>query len=349
MVMIKIRKTYWLPSIRHQWKAMEKENKGLSPFQQYDFVYNLWKNYYPYMILRKIIPVFYQIFEREEMVMIVPLNKHIDGRYSIFGDVNGCEYCDCVYKDGTDVLRYVSALRRHLGTTLFFSMIRESSPLFATLSNSDHYRFLSEKKNVEIRFSPDYASYYSSLSKSVRQNLRTAYNRMRKDHHHIDFVFLNKNKLFHSVYGDGEAPQATELADYPYDEISDTEKTDWYNKFIDLYVERHRRQYEVRTSWVKKWYLKHLNFSTVSLKHLDSSSSACVLIDNKLAAFMSGFENLRGTSWVIPRLSINQDFAFFSPGMILINETIKYLMSQTTIRNLDLSQGTEMYKYAMGG
>lgn len=298
--MIEIKKTYWMPSIKHQWKTLEKENKGLSPFQLYDFVYNLWMNYYPYVIIRKAFPVFYQVFEEREMVMIVPLNKHFDGRFSIFGDVNGCEYCDCIYKEGADVLRYINALKEYLGTPLKFSMVQESSPLYEALSKSDQYRFQYEKKNIEIKFTPDYLSYFSSLSKSVRQNLRTSYNRMRKEQHKMEFIFIKNDKLYHSAYVDENAPQATDLPDYPFDKISYKQKSSWYNKFIDLYVERHKQQYEVRTSWLKKQYLKHLNFSTVSLKHLDNSSSACVFIDNKLAAFMSGFENLCGNKWVIP-------------------------------------------------
>ena len=48
-------------------------------------------------------------------------------------------------------------------------------------------------------------------------------------------------------------------------------------------------------------------------------------------------------------VSTFQDFAFYSPGMLLINEAIKFFIEETNIRNLDLSQGEEMYKYKMGG
>ena len=74
-----------------------------------------------------------------------------------------------------------------------------------------------------------------------------------------------------------------------------------------------------------------------------------MFIDGNLAAFMSGFKNQERTTLIIPRLSINGDFLFYSPGLMLVNETIKFLYKQTSIRELDLSQGTEKYKFDMGG
>ncbi|PIK21234.1 GNAT family N-acetyltransferase [Prevotella intermedia] len=74
-----------------------------------------------------------------------------------------------------------------------------------------------------------------------------------------------------------------------------------------------------------------------------------MFIDGQLSAFMSGFKDQNNTTLIIPRLSINNDFLFYSPGLMLVNETIKYLYNQSTIRELDLSQGTEKYKFDMGG
>lgn len=70
-------------------------------------------------------------------------------------------------------------------------------------------------------------------------------------------------------------------------------------------------------------------------------------IDGTLAAFMSGL--VKDNVFVVPRLSINNEYRRYSPGIILINEAIKYFISDTKITILDLSQGQESYKYNMGG
>ena len=59
-------------------------------------------------------------------------------------------------------------------------------------------------------------------------------------------------------------------------------------------------------------YIKNHNGLTIAL-----------YIDGKLASFMSGMLG-RQNEYVVPRLSINDEYGFYSPGMILINEAIKY-------------------------
>ena len=58
---------------------------------------------------------------------------------------------------------------------------------------------------------------------------------------------------------------------------------------------------------------------------------------------------IKTKSVIIPRLSINDDFLKYSPGIVLINETAKKLAENKNIDNLDLSKGDEKYKLSMGG
>lgn len=51
---------------------------------------------------------------------------------------------------------------------------------------------------------------------------------------------------------------------------------------------------------------------------------------------------------LVPRLSINMDYRRYSPGGLLINETIKYI-SLKEFREFDLQRGDESYKYNYGG
>lgn len=66
-----------------------------------------------------------------------------------------------------------------------------------------------------------------------------------------------------------------------------------------------------------------------------------------MAGFCSGY--IDNDSFVIPRLSINDEFARYSPGYLLINEAIKWFSANSNIRIIDLSEGAEKYKLDLGG
>ncbi len=66
----------------------------------------------------------------------------------------------------------------------------------------------------------------------------------------------------------------------------------------------------------------------------------------KPAAFLSGL--FSEDSLIVPRLSIDKEYQRYSPGMLLVVETIKHLQANTKIRTLALSQGDEKYKYQLG-
>jgi CelD/BcsL family acetyltransferase involved in cellulose biosynthesis len=162
----------------------------------------------------------------------------------------------------------------------------------------------------------NYENYYSSLSKNARQNLRTAYNRLNRDGKVIEFKFNR-----HLTNGQ-------------------------FNEIMELYVKRHEQRYGINTGSVKKWYLKHTNYSSKSLRKHINAAHAMLYVDGELAGFMSGY--LKDKRWIIPRLSINSDYKFYSPGIILIDNVIKY-MFENGLTILDLAKGDEPYKFQMGG
>lgn len=76
---------------------------------------------------------------------------------------------------------------------------------------------------------------------------------------------------------------------------------------------------------------------------------AIVKIDGQVAAFMEGYNNVRMESLEVPRLAINDEYYFYSPGVLLVNETMKWIYGQDDVSILDLCRGTEKYKTDMGG
>lgn len=74
-----------------------------------------------------------------------------------------------------------------------------------------------------------------------------------------------------------------------------------------------------------------------------------LLIDGKVGVFMQGFYNEGLKSFEIPQLAMNDEFSWYSPGLVLINETAKMFIADGRIRYIDLTRGTEKYKTDKGG
>ena len=118
------------------------------------------------------------------------------------------------------------------------------------------------------------------------------------------------------------------------------------DEIIDLYCRRHDERYGVKTSRLKRWFLKTQNFATRYYRFSPNALTMILYIGGKPAAFLSGLFN--DARLIVPRLSIDQEYRRYSPGMLLVVEAIKYLQENTKIRTLDLSHGTESYKYQLG-
>ncbi len=344
--MIEIKRHRWLPTLKKRWEELCKGNPLMSPNQQYDFVLNEWKDYYMYCYWQKMFPEFWEVIKDGKTVMIAPLCKVKNGTYKIFGRVNGCGVCDFIYKDETlikECLFNEGGLFRILNRDVFLSRIKLDSPLYSVLAE-----FKSDCKMIEhvrIPFVEDYHSYYNTLHKSVRQNLRTSYNRVLKDGMNIKLIVLYNNSLIVSDF----EPSINGERTYFSRELTKDNQKEYFNRMMSVYMSRHHKRYQVETGSLKKWYLLHLNFTTKNLKKLPNSCNVMLFINENLAAFMGGFFNIGENEILVPRLSIDDNFLFYSPGMLLVNETIRFLISETPCRILDLSEGVESYKLKMGG
>lgn len=315
--MLTCKKTYNIFAIKKDWIALQEKGGLHTPFQEYDYMQRTWKLFYPYYLKKKFVGRFYSFYDEGECVMIVPVAHYLKGRDAeLLANVNGLNYCDVLVADEKYVKPALAMMAKDYDT-LSCSKVLERSLLYSAMKDSvDADRTMN---NVCINFEDDYEAYNKSLSKSTRQNLRTAYNRLNSD---------GKELSFKVMFGGGNS----------FD----------YKPFIELYCERHAARYGVQTSGIKKWFLLHQSFATLNYTKNPRGLTMALCIDGQLAAFMSGMLGLKH-EYVVPRLSINDEFGFYSPGMLLLNEAVKYFMKETEVRHLDLSQGEEPYKYKMGG
>ena len=166
----------------------------------------------------------------------------------------------------------------------------------------------------------------TSLKKSVRQNCRTAYNRLARDgkKYELKIFFAPKNKPLKS---DRKAKKA-------------------FNECMKIYLNRQMKRYKTPKKYILR--IKYYDYFTRSVTD-ENGFISMLLVDNKIAAFMMGLSDLKRESIIIPRIAIDDEYNFYSPGLLLIDQTIKYLGENTPYRDLDLCDGDEKYKYDMGG
>ena len=116
---------------------------------------------------------------------------------------------------------------------------------------------------------------------------------------------------------------------------------------MNTYINRHRNRYNINTSVIKRFYLQHLDFSTRALMTNKNAMHCILYIGDQIGAFCSGY--IDKGKYVVPRLSIDDRFARYSPGYVLINEVIKMFSNDTLVHTIDLSEGAEKYKIDLGG
>lgn len=94
--------------------------------------------------------------------------------------------------------------------------------------------------------------------------------------------------------------------------------------------------------------IKTINFTTKMMRK-NKGLFVALVIDGESTAFMFGYININSHSYEVPRLAINDDYGFYSPGMVLISKAVEFFSNNSDIRKLDLCRGTEQYKLKMGG
>lgn len=267
---------------------------------------------------------FFAVYDGESIVMIVPCFRK--GKTLIMvGSAEAFDYVDSFYSSKASAYNrsaafgaFLDGAKRDGIEKIIWKWCPDDSPSKELLMKQSSLDIRCEAvDNTEITFS-DYDLHKASLSKSTRQNLRTAVNRLKRDKK--DFQY--KISLL--------------------DSITDSE----VEACLDLYYCRQERKYGLGT-W-RQLIKKHIDFNT-RLMRKRKGVIAILKIDGAVTSFMFGYLNKVDHSLEIPKLAIDDTYGFYSPGMLLVDMTLEALAKHTDIRKLDLCRGTEQYKLKMGG
>jgi len=314
--MIEIKKHKKMDDLEQVWKGLYNSCPSIVPMAEYEFVIMFNGGLVSKLssfLNKKSKNVYYEVLDNNETVLILPCvieNNEIVSMYTL-------DYYDCIFKNDISaekMFEYLKTISRFENKKLKMLRLKNDGATYGKLKNLVKFEDCNEC--VKINFSKDYEEYYSSLSKSARQNLRTAYNRANTDNLKFEFD-IHFGKTSKKVQ----------------------------NQLNKIYLNRRASRYN-NMSFIKKVLFKISDRIADVCFGLNSSFHACLSLNNTPVAFMAGLVN--GKELIVPRLAINDKYSRYSLGIVLVNETIK-VIQQKGFTCLDLSAGTETYKFQMGG
>ena len=313
--MLRVEKYKKIEQLEGYWKDLQSQNKNLDAMAEYDFVkiYLSGISNKIKALVKGFGAMFYCVFDDENPVLIftaVQKDDCIESAYTLdFFDVVTAESVD-----ETLVYEALLEISKSENKPLVLKNIKQGKNTYLKLKNQ--VRFEDDCSCVKIEFTDDYEAYYGSLSKHARQNLRTAYNRLKTDGLEFRFEFI-----------DGKTDK--KLA----------------SKLKNLYLDRRAKKYTNMNLLKKIVYKIDEPISKVCFR-LENSFSAILYVGDKIAGYMAGV--IKDGEVLVPRLAIDDSFSRYSAGVILVNETIKSLIEKK-LYILDLATGAEGYKTQMGG
>lgn len=312
------------------------ENSNARVFQKHYMISSMTS--LPFRLKRKSPLKCYAVYESGIAKVICPIWKYGGDTAYIVGSREGFEFVDIIHDRLSDIVlqdfyKELFIKMKSDGISLLtIKWLDESSQTYRCLQNLEEKGTIrihnfTEIPNVCIYLKePTYDEYFKRLSKHVRQNVRTAYNRLKKDNKVVQFdLFFLKT-----------------IDDYKKNELL-------LNEAMCLYLRRHENRYEKKTT-IKYRINREFQYLTRTIKLGDGVFGGLRDIETqKLVGFFEGYYDEYHNEIAVPRLAIDDKYSFYSPGMILVNEAVKYLYDKTSIRSLNLARGDEKYKYDMGG
>lgn len=301
------------------WNKLVSENSGISPYMNAEFI-RIYKKTMLFGRKRWRGRLVFYVCSFDKIQVICPIMK-IGANAYIAGDLCATGYLDFIYPreiKKEDFDKVFQLLGQKLkGKTFWINKINQSSQMNAWLK--ENAECVDKQVCVNIRLPENITDYYNSLSKSVRQNYRTCKNRMKRENLKWDVVLF------------GEPDAST------------------FEKMMDVYIQRESEREKKQISFVQELIQKYCNPVSIYSRKAQKAFTAVLYIEGNVAGFLSGIVTEDEQTIVIPRLAISSKYAVYSPGTVLIYETIDRLIKTSSVRNFDLSRGNEKYKFVMGG
>lgn len=299
--------------IKHLWNRIANNSPHFLPTQEYDYQkYLFWSFYsHPRRMLRSPIKYIHISEGNDECIFPMVVNKTSKQLFGLshFGRL---DYDDIIATTDDPAL-LIKMLQKGLldyhDYHVFIPNINENSLLYSVFRK----RLKPSDNCVKISLPSSHNSYIHSLTKHQQQNIRTSYNKMARNgiSYHLEEYDV-QNKIPHKM---------------------------WKHLCL-LHHKRHKEHVTLFNLFRNPYY--HI------LKKAPNHHIFVLFDNNVPMAYMAGLFSTKRNTYYIPRLCINEEYATYSPGIVLLCETIKQLIING-ISCIDLMIGDEPYKLAMGG
>ena len=325
-------------ALKDAWKKLEN-GKGMTAFQTYEWNRLLIEEFFGLLYNRLFAEVkCYVVTEAQKAVAILPviIQKRSakfkwwgrkKGAY-ILGDGSWSDYLNFICKEPN--MQAWELILNNLPRPLFFNSLRSDTETCQFLDAHGGESVL--RPAVFVPLMSDAAEYFASLSKSVKQNLRTAANRMNK----AGLVYelrVEDGKLDPSI--------ANELICMHHDRAKiknqRQHKKDlhWISRNIrNIYREYQNRQYNI---------IYHSMISN------ESGVTVIAYLDGAPAGYMYGMRDSDAVR--IMHNCVKEEYKFYSPmfkgAYDFICEEIN--SKKHNVTQIDFTRGNEVYKFQLGG
>jgi len=308
-------------------EELQKNNIYLTPYSEYEFLDKIKKtaNIRRLRESKKFRLESYVVYDNDNAVLVAPLlvSKAMKRIY-LLGEFSSVGHLDFIYSASATAQEVGSAvdlvLSNYPGYTFFADRISQFS-ILKEVFNAKNIFPISQDICVKIDLS-SYDEWYKNLHKSCRQNLRTSYNRLKSDNVELSF------KLF----------------------VNETPSKKLWKDNISLFSKRILEHTKLPKYLLCPMELfKRNEVFGKALYKAKNNIFANVYLNGALAATLNGVIANDGRA-IITRLSIETSLGRYSPGGLLLNETINEVSTKYPfIKSIDLSRGDEPYKYTYGG
>lgn len=319
-------------SIKSEWSLLEKGNE-MTYFQSFHWYLHVCRRFIPKH--KNCESIIYLIQNEDgKPVLIAPLwiikknFKFINKKGCYLIGRNGwSDYLNLIYNkfypEAVDFL--IEEIKNDYSINNFiFEQLKENTSLYKYINSK--YQVLNNKRVtcVELNIPSTVEDYNKLLSKSVRQNIRTAFNRIKSDNLDVSLMFDDK-------------PDFEVCRRLRNSRVVNKNKKEWKTKSL-MYKLIKVIYNKLILSWPK-----YLPFEEdPSLKFIS------IYINNEICAFFNYGVDYNKSIYLLA-VGTNDNFKRYSPGIILMYEFIKYLTENNLSIKVDFTRGDEKYKYQLGG
>lgn len=326
-------------AIEEIWRSIETGTE-MTIFQSYDWNKLLIREELSKPLSGFLLGIYVYVGENERnAVVIFPIvvKKHSNkiskkgrrrGIY-LLGSGSYSDYLNAIYKGTVEPDMFGSVLSQirndFIGYEIHMDDIRQDTQFLFYLINSTNT--FTENVAVQVTKRDTLDEYNKELSKSVRQNLRTAKNRMNRDGVSYELTVLER-----------------------------TDDKSLIDKLRDIHIERVlEKNMQDRNGFFLRLELKyriyketHNNIISNSMKSMEESRIVIVKLNGNISGYLYGLVDKRAIR--ILQNCVRSEYKFYSPMFCgAFDYIVQTLYEKDEIDIVDFTRGDEKYKYNLGG